>query len=188
MSGLRGGPIVTISEQEELQEVEGFVDVPLNIPTQLGSQKASRVLGIAHRSSMEPIPASRRTSIISSRSVRDVVPPSTPSLPLASLYLVSGLPKSPHTWTLADTDSVLGLSHSDGAVNRWWRPEVLGSTVTPGTQQSSSSAASLSGKKKKTRRDDPAGALSKQDVGKMLSKALKLSFTRSVAFREHSYS
>ncbi|KAG5221906.1 AEX-3 domain-containing protein [Salix suchowensis] len=25
-----------------------------------------------------------------------------------------------------------GLHHSDGAVNRWWRPEVLGSTVSPG--------------------------------------------------------
>jgi hypothetical protein len=52
--------------------------------------------------------------------------------PLSSLYLIAGLPKSHPAWTLADPDSVLGLQHSEGAVNKWWRPEVLGSTVSPG--------------------------------------------------------
>ncbi|KAL1741866.1 AEX-3 domain-containing protein [Schizophyllum fasciatum] len=116
------------------------------------ADKASRVLGIRHRKSMEPIPASTRTSLVSTRS-------------------------SPHTWTLADPDSVLGLHHSEGAVNRWWRPEVLGSTVSPG-------AGGGTGKKKKRIKSEEllkgAGALSKQEVAKMLSKALKLSFTREV--------
>ncbi|KAK0456595.1 DENN domain-containing protein [Armillaria borealis] len=144
---------------------------------QFRGDKASRILGIKHRRSMEPIPASARTSIVSTRSARDGLPaPSfTPSSPLTSLYVVSGLPKSPHTWTLADPDSVLGLHHSDGAVSRWWRPEVLGSTVSPGAG---------GGKKKKRGKGEEvmkgAGALSKQEVGKMLSKALKLSFTREV--------
>ncbi|KAF8922558.1 AEX-3 domain-containing protein [Mucidula mucida] len=144
---------------------------------QLRADKASRILGIKHRKSMEPIPASTRTSIVSTRSARDGLPsPSfTPTSPLTSLYVVSGLPKSPHTWTLADPDSVLGLHHSDGAVSRWWRPEVLGSTVSPGAG---------GGKKKKRGKSEEilkgAGALSKQEVGKMLSKALKLSFTREV--------
>lgn len=99
-------------------------------------------------------------------------PPSGPTLPLASLYVVSGLPKSPHTWTLADPDSVLGLHHSEGAVSRWWRPEVLGSTVSPG--------AGGGKKKRKGKSEDTAtvfsssGHLSKQEVGKMLSKALKV--------------
>ena len=87
---------------------------------------------------------------------------------MASLYVVSGLPKSPHTWTLADPDAVLGLHHSDGAVNRWWRPEVLGSTVSPGAG---------GGKKKRRGKNEEmkiAGALSKSEVGKMLSKALKV--------------
>ncbi|KAJ6604647.1 DENN domain-containing protein [Mycena vulgaris] len=141
------------------------------------ADKASRVLGIQHRSSMEPIPASARTSIVSTRSARPAPPsPSfTPTSPLTSLYVVSGLPKSPHTWTLADPDSVLGLHHADGAVGRFWRPEVLGSTVSPG--------AGGGGKKKKRGKEEimkGAGALSKQEVGKMLSKALKLSFTREV--------
>lgn len=139
------------------------------------ADKASRLLGIAHRTSMEPIPASRRNSIISTRSARD--PPPTPgfvpTLPLTSLYVVSGLPKSPHTWTLADPDSVLGLHHSDSAVNRWWRPEVLGSTVSPG-------AGGGQKKKKKNGKHEEimkgAGALGKQEVGKMLSKALKVRF------------
>ncbi|KAF7784321.1 hypothetical protein Agabi119p4_486 [Agaricus bisporus var. burnettii] len=152
------------------------VDAP-PASAQYRTDKASRVLGIKHRRSMEPIPASTRTSIVSTRSAREPAPVGShiPTLPLTSLYVVSGLPKSPHTWTLADPDSVLGLHHSDGAVNRWWRPEVLGSTVSPGAG---------GGKKKKNRGKEEvvkgAGSLSKQEVGKMLSKALKLSFTREV--------
>ncbi len=136
--------------------------------------KASRILGIRHRRSMEPIPASVRTSIMSSHSLRDAPAAIShvPTLPLTSLYVVSGLPKSPHTWTLADPDSVLGLHHSESAVNRWWRPEVLGSTVSPG--------AGGGGKKKRRSGKSEevikgAGALTKQEVGKMLSKALKVS-------------
>ena len=142
----------------------------------IAKDKASRVLGIKHRKSMEPIPASNRASMASIRSAPapDVTPapPSGPTLPLASLYVVSGLPKSPHTWTLADPDSVLGLHHSEGAVSRWWRPEVLGSTVSPG--------AGGGKKKRKGKSEDTAtvfsssGHLSKQEVGKMLSKALKV--------------
>ncbi|KAI0732408.1 AEX-3 domain-containing protein [Fomitopsis betulina] len=149
--------------------------------------KASRVLGIRHRREMEPIPASNRTSLASAHSARSAPPttvsappPATgPALPLASLYVVSGLPKSPHTWTLADPDSVMGLHHTEGAVGRWWRPEVLGSTVSPG-------AGGGGKRKKKSKHDDSApefsrqAHLSKQDVGKMLSKALKLSFPREV--------
>ncbi|KAF8308867.1 hypothetical protein DL93DRAFT_2063479 [Clavulina sp. PMI_390] len=98
------------------------------------------------------------------------------TLPLTSLYLVSGLPKSPQTWTLADHDSTAGVHHSEGAVGRFWRAEVLGSSVTPGV-----------GKKKRRGKgvgDDHSskrlGTLSKTDLGKMLSKSLKLSFTREV--------
>ena len=75
----------------------------------------------------------KRASIMSTRSAGNVPqsPSFTPVTPLASLYVVSGLPKRPQTWTLADPDAVQGLTHSDGAVNRWWRAEVLGSTVSP---------------------------------------------------------
>ncbi|KAI6047633.1 DENN domain-containing protein [Pisolithus marmoratus] len=138
--------------------------------------KASRILGIAHRKSMEPIPASNRTSIVSTRSVPNTPTQHTPTLPLTSLYVVSGLPKSPHTWTLADPDAILGLHHSEGAVARWWRPEVLGSTVSPG--------AGGGKKKKKGNKGEEvlkgAGALSKAEVAKMLSKTLKLSFPREI--------
>jgi nicotinamide N-methyltransferase len=151
--------------------------ISINAPSSVGHQlvrsdKASRILGVQHRRSMEPIPASVRTSIVSTRSAREVpsVQTFTPTLPLTSLYVVSGLPKAPHTWTLADPDSVMGLTHSDGAVSRWWRAEVLGSTVSPGAG---------GGKKKRKVKGDTeilkgAGALSKQEVGKMLSKALKV--------------
>ncbi|KAI0296199.1 hypothetical protein BC826DRAFT_908484 [Russula brevipes] len=181
-------PSIVESNKEEASEF-GLADeldyISITAPSSLGHQqqvvrsdKASRVLGVQHRRSMEPIPASVRTSLVSTRSAREVpsIPSFTPTLPLTSLYVVSGLPKAPHTWTLADPDSVLGLTHSEGAVNRWWRAEVLGSTVSPGAG---------GGKKKKKAKGDTevlkgAGALSKQEVGKMLSKALKLSFTREV--------
>lgn len=120
----------TIKQRPSLAEELDYV----SIKAPATADKASRVLGIQHRASMEPIPASSRTSIVSTRSARPAPPsPSfTPTSPLTSLYVVSGLPKSPHTWTLADPDAVLGLHHADGAVSRFWRPEVLGSTVSPG--------------------------------------------------------
>lgn len=114
--------------------------------------------------------------------------PHVPTTPLTTLYLVSGLPKSPHTWTLADTDSVAGLHHAEGAVGRWWRAEVLGSSVSPGVGRSRK-------KSKKDRKESTgegvipdgakagprgSGALGKTDLGRMLSKALKLSFPREV--------
>ncbi|KAJ7092723.1 AEX-3 domain-containing protein [Mycena epipterygia] len=162
-------PRTSLAEDLDYVHIHSSAIVPVD--------KASRILGIQHRASMEPIPASARNSIVSTRSARPAAPsPSfTPTSPLTSLYVVSGLPKSPHTWTLADPDSVLGLHHSDGAVSRFWRPEVLGSTVSPG--------AGGGTKKKKRGKEEimkGAGALSKQEVGKMLSKALKLSFTREV--------
>lgn len=142
------------------------------------TDKAARILGLRHQS-MEPIPGSNRNSVASARSAPPVsvsAPPpsqSGPTLPLASLYVVSGLPKSPQTWTLADPDSVMGLHHSEGAVGRWWRPEVLGSTISPG--------AGGGGKRKKKNKAEEtstvfssSGHMNKQEVGKMLSKALKV--------------
>lgn len=78
---------------------------------------------------------------------------------------------------MADPDSIAGVHHSEGAVGRWWRAEVLGSSVTPGVggrrkRRGKGVGDDGSGKKK--------GGLSKSDLGKMLSKALKLSFTREV--------
>lgn len=97
-------------------------------------------------------------------------PNSSPTMPLASLYVVSGLPKRPQTWTLADPDAVTGVHHSDSAVNRWWRAEVLGSTLSPGIG---------GGRKKKSMKGTEMakgpGALSKQETAKMLSKTLKVS-------------
>lgn len=90
---------------------------------------------------------------------------------------LQGLSKSPHTWQLADAESVMGVRHSEGAVGRFWRPEVLGSTVTPGA----------GGSKKRSRkvRNDVVtlgmGTLPKQDVAKMLSKTLKVS-NRALSF------
>ena len=146
----------------------------------LRRDKASQVLGIPHRSSMEPIPARKpRNSMMSTRSAGNQPPsPSfTPTLPLASLYVVSGLPKRPQTWTLADPDAVQGLTHSDGAVNRWWRAEVLGSTVSPGVGGGKKKKV-MKGHTTQTEISKGPGALTKQETAKMLSKALKVCYFR----------
>ncbi|QRW19380.1 DENN (AEX-3) domain protein [Rhizoctonia solani] len=111
--------------------------------------------------------------------------PHVPTTPLSTLYLVSGLPKSPHTWTLADTDSVAGLHHVEGAVGRWWRAEVLGSSVSPGVGRSRKKSRKSKETDSNVIPDGPkstrgSGTLSKTDLGRMLSKALKLSFPREV--------
>jgi len=66
----------------------------------------------------------------------------------------------------------MGLRHSEGAVGRFWRAEVLGSTVTPGA------GGTVKKKSRKSRNTEVAttgvGALAKQDVAKMLSKTLKV--------------
>ncbi|KAJ3842351.1 DENN domain-containing protein [Lentinula raphanica] len=174
LPGRRGKDANIIHEEME----DDFINISragADLHSSHTENKAARVLGLI-QPPMSPVFASGRNSIVSTRSARDALPSTsiTPSLPLASLYIVSGLPKSPHTWTLADPDAVLGLHHSENAVNRWWRPEVLGSTVSPGAG---------GGKKKRRGKGEEtkgAGALSKSEVGKMLSKALKLSFCREV--------
>ena len=133
---------------------------------------------------MEPIQVRKRSSILSTRSAGAA--PATPTgtqpvTPLASLYVVSGLPKRPQTWTLADPDAVMGLHHSDGAVNRWWRAEVLGSTISPGVG---------GGRKKKSMKGTEMakgpGALSKQETAKMLSKTLKVRTAHQIRYSQLS--
>lgn len=50
---------------------------------------------------------------------------------VAQLYAVFGLPKDPSVWTLAEEDCVAGVHHIEGAVGRFWRPEVLGCSICP---------------------------------------------------------
>lgn len=112
-------------------------------------------------------PTPSKASLTSTDLPRPSSQPHTPTSTLASLYVVSGLPKSPHTWNLADSDTTLGVHHSEGAVGRFWRAEVLGHTISAG----------VGGKKKKRGGGTEvkgAGALGKQDIGKMLSKTLKV--------------
>ncbi|MCO5549586.1 hypothetical protein L7F22_003058 [Adiantum nelumboides] len=123
---------------------------------------------------------------------------------IAQLYAVFGLPKDPSVWTLAEEDCVIGVHHLDGAIDRFWRPEVLGCSICPPpaevlghTQASSASLDEQSGASKWEGRtstkdekksqspkfiemNDGRGATEKAETARVLSKALKLSFTREV--------
>ena len=140
---------------------------------------------------------------------------------IAQLYAVFGLPKDPSVWTLAEEDCVSGVHHIDGAVGRFWRPEVLGCSICPSPAEvlaseealgeSNSAGAGLAngaggagssrpgsrsgkgkgwegrtsdGKKpvnpKFLEMADGMGGIEKAETARVLSKALKLSFTREI--------
>lgn len=121
---------------------------------------------------------------------------------IAQLYAVFGLPKDPSVWTLAEEDCVTGVHHISGAINRFWRPEVLGCSICPppsevlGLTKSSSADVEGSGASKWEGRSgseskksqspkfiemsDGRGGTEKTETARVLSKALKLSFTREV--------
>ncbi|CAO1639312.1 unnamed protein product [Sympodiomycopsis kandeliae] len=128
---------------------------------------------------------------------------------VAQLYAVFGLPKDPSVWTLAEEDCVAGVHHSDGAVGRFWRPEVLGCSICPSptelaknenssnSQQQDQQSNSTSSKKGKSGKSttsgssssnnpkyiemsDGRGRIEKTETARVLSKALKLSFTREI--------
>ncbi|GAA5850170.1 hypothetical protein JCM8547_001029 [Rhodosporidiobolus lusitaniae] len=101
-------------------------------------------------------------------------PPIGPVKPLASLYLVAGLPKDPSAWTVATHGDVDAggregggvPEHVKGAVPRFWKPEVLGLQV-------SGEGGNKEGAKELI-------SLSREEVQKVQSKAVKLAFDRDV--------
>ncbi|CAO1623980.1 unnamed protein product [Parajaminaea phylloscopi] len=127
---------------------------------------------------------------------------------VAQLYAVFGLPKDPSVWTLAEEDCVAGVHHMDGAVGRFWRPEVLGCSICPApaevfAKQNGRFAADSSGAGAKEDAEskwqgrtadgkkgssnpkfiemaDGRGRLERAETARVLSKALKLSFTREI--------
>lgn len=119
---------------------------------------------------------------------------------IAQLYAVFGLPKDPSVWTLAEEDCVTGVQHMNGAVSRFWRPEVLGCSICPSPSEvlghspgktsdnhenKWDGTAETEGKKstqspKFIEMSDGRGGVEKAETARVLSKALKLSFTREV--------
>lgn len=135
----------------------------------------------------------------------DVSSRSTPTAPqggdgntVAQLYAVFGLPKDPSVWTLAEEDCVAGVHHMDGAVGRFWRPEVLGCSICPSPTEifakQQNGASGLPGPKGETNWEgrtadgkkgssnpkfiemaDGRGRLERAETARVLSKALKVS-------------
>ncbi|GAA5949132.1 hypothetical protein JCM21900_004872 [Sporobolomyces salmonicolor] len=127
------------------------------------------------RDGLLDVPPSSRQPVSSSTLPKG---PSTTTLagpvkPVASMYLVAGLPKDPSTWTLSGSDpsdpSTPMPDHSENAVPRFWRPEVLGCTVTGGKAGQQVDGV-----------EQELVALSKEEIAKIQSKVLKLSFDRDI--------
>lgn len=111
------------------------------------------------------------------------------SFHLRCVYLVAGLPKNPATWSLSDhADSGSPPAHSLNAVQRFWRPEVLASTVTgevAGDEVHTLEGERVKGKGKAGRKqkEQPRQelvTLSKEEISRIQGKAMKLAFTRDV--------
>ncbi|UZJ56941.1 hypothetical protein CBS101457_006261 [Exobasidium rhododendri] len=118
---------------------------------------------------------------------------------IAQLYAVFGLPKDPSVWTLAEEDCVAGVHHAEGAIGRFWRPEVLGCSICPTPAEvlskrvpevpKESGASKWSGRDSGGKKPsnpkfiemtDGRGGVEKAETARVLSKALKLSFTREI--------
>ncbi|CEH17063.1 Calmodulin-binding protein CRAG, contains DENN domain [Ceraceosorus bombacis] len=123
---------------------------------------------------------------------------------IAQLYAVFGLPKDPSVWTLAEEDCVAGVQHIDGAVGRFWRPEVLGCSICPAPSEVLARASMSTDRADKKDKDssnkfegrnadgrkpqnpkfiemaDGRGGVERAETARVLSKALKLSFTREI--------
>ncbi|BGP12761.1 hypothetical protein JCM10213v2_000678 [Rhodosporidiobolus nylandii] len=153
----------------------------LSVPPARPARSAERPVPFSSSSSSSSskhlsLPASR--AAVSSASIATLagasavsLAPAAPAKPLASLHLVAGLPKDPAGWTLAShtdtTDGSPGAApdHTQNAVPRFWRPEVLGLQVTgEGERQGEQQLAKLS----------------KEEVQKIQAKATKLAFDRDV--------
>ncbi|CAH7686965.1 hypothetical protein BY996DRAFT_4575833, partial [Phakopsora pachyrhizi] len=97
--------------------------------------------------------------------------------PLASVYMVCGLPKDPSCWTFGQPDYL--PDHLPGALPRFWRPEVLGTTTTgdaclakrnPDIIRPITSSSQI----------DPDHLISKHELNQIQAKTMKLCFPREV--------
>ncbi|GAA6063842.1 hypothetical protein JCM10212_003589 [Sporobolomyces blumeae] len=139
----------------------------------LGSTPVSRP-GMARFRSVENLqPVSSATSIKGPRS--PLSSSRTPSDPVASLYVVSGLNKDPSLWALSNehgTDPGECPQHVDNAVPRFWRPEVLGCASSGEGETTNTAAVDAMGGELRT--------LTKTEVTLIQNKVVKLAFNRDV--------
>ncbi|KAH8927466.1 hypothetical protein BT69DRAFT_1330378 [Atractiella rhizophila] len=164
------------------------------------AQGISSLAGGAQASS--PTQASRRSNssqVIQPASPTVPKPPPSTASTLAVLYLVCGLPKDPSCWTLSDHTTDLlpsnptslsmptaqaAPAHLEGAVSRWWRPEVLGTTVSQsGVEPSEPKRRRGIGKKDRGEMGGGGhhhGIIPKEETARIQAKAMKLAFTREV--------
>lgn len=168
------------------------------------ARNGARTPKSAHRpflSNPGPRSTNGRTSNLSTSSVAK----STDGNNIAQLYAVFGLPKDPAVWTLAEEDSTNGVHHIESAVGRFWRPEVLGCSIcppinpveevpktplspqSPSDKKDAKSSAWGSNNDKKNGSNpkfiemaDGRGGIERAETARVLSKALKLSFTREI--------
>lgn len=143
------------------------------------SKKKARPSDRLNAASFDSIPAilpkfSRPSDTNLPRSLLDSrsSPPKEPDT-LATFYMVCGLPKNPQCWTLAQPDYL--PSHLPDAVPRFWRPEVLGTTIAGQEIPPSSTNIETSHKV-----EGPSESISKDELSKIQSKAIKLAFAREV--------
>ncbi|ORY73405.1 hypothetical protein BCR35DRAFT_354095 [Leucosporidium creatinivorum] len=126
--------------------------------------------------------------------------------PLASAYIVAGLPKDPSTWSFADLDRDRGKDgggggaggrpdHAMNAVPRFWRAEVLGCTISGdqegvGVEDEGRKGKGRKREKKRSKEKEKLGEekdiegpfvrLGREEVQRIQGKAVKLAFNREL--------
>ena len=102
---------------------------------------------------------------------------------LGAMYMVAGLPRDPQHWTPADPEGI-SPTFSPGAIQRRYRPEVLGSTIAGALAQRDPTALDQPRRaRKKSHRTSTVPVepqLSRDEAAAVQAKALKLLFTKDV--------
>ncbi|KAM0755981.1 hypothetical protein T439DRAFT_351711 [Meredithblackwellia eburnea MCA 4105] len=169
--------------------------------TTTGPSLSRRASADAHQSKSGWLPGLRRGSASHSVKSLPISPPKTstgpnstppgPTKTVACMYLVSGLPKDPSTWALSDhADSgAQPPAHVPNALMRFWRPEVLGCSTTADNVVELDDFLSAGGRKGTESFEEALAAdqakdgivvLTKEEIARIQSKAMKLAFNRDV--------
>lgn len=185
-------------DPEEAQVRSGEVVQPILNMTPRGRRtsgaSASTVATTIARSHIvppvPPLPRMRRSSL--GASIKSSAPPRPPPMSsrpsLGTIYLVAGLPRDPAHWTLAEVDPAASPAFGPGAIQRRYRPEVLGTTIA-GAPTSVRDASVLDGprgkKAAKARKSSSHAPPTEPQIGKdettrLQAKLLKLAFSREI--------
>ena len=136
-----------------------------------------------------PLPSPAPPPVPRKSAARPAVTIISPASPLASMFTIVGLAQEPSSWVPADhAELPVSPDHVDGALLRWWKPDVLTTLVAGDDVSRARAIKDLSGAKTPARTasiSSAARSVSKEQIASIQGKVAKVcsSGTRSCLTR-----